>query len=76
MNYEKTERNYEQEQSVTWTGEMPKCAAIEVLDCGETDTITAFPLLILDRNSSKPCFSSITVSADVTHPLYYQTNKL
>jgi len=40
--FQKTERNYEQEQSATWTWEKPKCAAIEALDCGETDTITLY----------------------------------
>nr|GMC51453.1 hypothetical protein Iba_chr01cCG6420 [Ipomoea batatas] len=30
---------------------------------------TAFPLFIFERNSSRLCFSSITVSADVMHPL-------
>jgi len=53
---------------------MRKWAAIEALDCGETDTITVFPSLILDRNSSKPWLFSNTVSADVTHPLHYKTN--
>ena len=54
----------------TWIGERPKWAAKEALDCGEMETMTAFPLLILDRNSSKLCFSSITVSAEVIHPLH------
>lgn len=53
----------------TFKGEIPKWTASEALDWGDIETITAFPLFMLERNSSKLCFSSMTVSADVTQPL-------
>lgn len=56
--------------ALTWRGEIPKWTASEALDWGETETMTIFPLSRLERNSSKLCFSSIIVSADVTHPLH------
>lgn len=59
---------------LTWSGEIPKYTASEALDWGDRETMTAFPLSILKRNSSKLCFSSITVSADVTHPLHSTEN--
>lgn len=55
---------------ITWSGEMPKWTAREARDWGETETITGLPLSILARNSSKLCFSSITVSAEVIQPLH------
>ena len=57
----------------TWVGERPKQAANDALDWGETETITAFSELTWDRNSSKLCFSSMMVSAEVMQPL--QNNK-
>lgn len=53
----------------TWSEESPYWTAREALDWGDTETITVLPFSKLERNSSKLCFSSMTVSADVMHPL-------
>lgn len=58
----------------TWAGERSKWEANDALDWGERETITVLSELSCDKNSSKLCLSSITVSAEVMQPLQTYKN--
>lgn len=58
----------------TWAGERSKWEANDALDWGEIETITVLSELSCDKNSSKLCLSSITVSAEVMQPLQTYKN--